>query len=281
MQPAQQISSSTVVCGDALETVKRLPENSVQTVVTSPPYWGQRDYGTESQIGVEEAAQEYVDEVVTLFAEIGRVLKDTGSLWVNLDDTYNGCSIIRQVDTSHHPRKGDSEYEKQLAENRDESGVKRRSSSQWDLRRQSRMFIPSRIARRLCEDHDYRLRDRVVWVKPRSKPEGRVSTRLQQSHETIYRFVRSESAIFHDDSDVQRDVWKIPTASNVNHPAPFPEEIPRRAIELTSGEGDVVLDPFCGSGTTLAVAKDMGREWVGIDCHERFVKQSRQRLEGI
>lgn len=269
-----------VIHGDALEVCETFSDNSIQTVVTSPPYWGQRDYGFDDQIGVEEQASQYVTEISELFKEIARILHPKGSVWLNLGDTYNGCSIIRQANESHHPRKGEDEYEAQLSENRSSSGVIRRSSSQFGLQRQSRMLIPSRIARNLCEDGPYRLRDEVVWVKPSPKPEGRVSTRLRQSHERIYRFVISESAIFDDTHDVSTNVWEIPTADNIDHPAPFPRELPKRCIELTSEMGDTVLDPFCGSGTTLSVAEDLGRSAIGVDANERFVQQTRSRLRG-
>lgn len=273
------MKTNTVYHGDAHDVLSDFDSNSVQTVVTSPPYWGQRDYGYDGQIGIEDDASDYVDELVSVLDECKRVLQDTGSLWLNIGDTYNGCTIVRRANESHHPRKGDDGYEQQLSGNRSDGGPKRRSSSQYGLRRQSRMFIPSRVARRLCENLKYRLRDEVVWVKPSPKPEGRVSTRLQQSHEKIYRFVISESAMFHDNHDVSTDVWEIQTASDVDHPAPFPEEIPKRAIQLTSNDGDTVLDPFCGSGTTLAVADRLNRSWVGVDKNEKFVQQSQERVK--
>lgn len=272
---------ANVIHGDALAVCKTLPDDSIQTVVTSPPYWGQRDYGIDEQIGVEDQASQYVSDVSELFIEIGRVLRPTGSVWLNLGDTYNGCSIIREADTSHHPRKGEDGYEAQLSKNRSSSGVMRRSSSQFGLRRQSRMLIPSRIARCLCEDGPYRLRDEVIWAKPSPKPEGRVSTRLQQAHERIYRFVISESATFDETHDVTTNVWEMKTVDGVDHPAPFPRKLPKRCIELTSERGDTVLDPFCGSGTTLAVAENLGRKAVGIDANEKFVRQTRSRLEEV
>lgn len=270
---------SQVVEGDALEVLKRLPDDSVDCIFTSPPYWGKRDYRISDQIGVEERASDYVDTLVEVFTEAKRVLD--GSLWLNLGDTYNGCSIIRPDSMASHYDAGDEGYEAQLAENRDESGVIRRSSSQYGIRRQSRLFIPLRIAHSLCEN-GYICRDQIIWHKENPKPEGRVSTRLTQSWEPLYRFATGEQVTFDRDRvDNPTDVWTIPTATDTDHPAPFPLELPKRAIRLSTEKGDTVLDPFCGSGTTLEAAKCLGREYIGVDLNPRFVEMSVSRVEGV
>lgn len=247
------------------------PDDSVDCVVTSPPYWGKRDYKIDDQVGVEEKAKEYVGEIIELGKTLYRVVD--GSFWLNMGDTYNGCSIIRPDSMESHTRSGDDDYEKQLSDNREESGVKRRSSSQYGFSRQSRLFIPSRVAIGLCEV-GWLCRDRVIWNKENPKPEGRVSTRLTQSHETIFRFASGERVMFDLDRLVnQTDVWEFPTSSK-DHPAPFPDELALRTIMLTTDPGDTVLDPFCGSGTVCRIAKQLGRDYIGVDIHPEFVEQT-------
>lgn len=267
--------------GDALETLESIPADSVDCIVTSPPYWGLRNYGIAGQIGVESQASDFIDSFAGIASELARVLTSTGSFWLNLGDTYNGSSIIRDHGRATHPRKGDDEYNRQLADNRSESGVMRRSASQYGLPRRARLQIPDRVAIELG-NAGWILRDEVIWYKPHPKPEGRVSTRLRQSHEKIFRFVRSENATFHRDAIAdQTDVWRIDTASDSDHPAPFPAEIPRRAIELTTDDGDTVLDPFAGTGTTCRIAKKLGRNYLGIELNPDFARIARSRISSI
>lgn len=269
-----------LIVGDAFDELDKLSEASVDCVVTSPPYWGLRDYGIEEQYGVEESAADFVEDFGDIGEKLARVLKPDGSLWLNLGDTYNGSSVIRRHSSTSHARKGDDGYADQLSDNRADSGVKRRSASQYGLARRARLQIPDRVAVELG-DRGWILRDEVIWSKPDPKPEGRVSTRLTQSHEKIYRFVLEEGAKFDRGAvDAPVDVWTIPTADG-EHPAPFPDEIPRRAIKLTTDEGDVVLDPFAGSGTTLSVARELSRESVGIELNSEFADIARERVSAV
>ena len=257
--------------GDAFDVLVGLPDNCVACAITSPPYWGQRDYQVAEQLGVEDMASDYVDKIAEISRELRRIVN--GSFWLNIADTYNGNSIIRQ-ESMDHPDMGDERYDDQLSENREKSGVRRRSSQQYGVKRQSRLMIPSRIAQRLTSD-GWLCRDEVIWSKPSPKPEGRVSSRLQQSHEKIYRFTTGENAYFDADRVDDRDVWRIATDKDANHPAPFPSEIPRRAILTTTEPGDVVLDPFCGIGTTLRTARELDREFVGIELQPEFAERAR------
>lgn len=273
---AASLEPNTVHHAEASAFLRSLPPDSVDTVVTSPPYWGLRDYNIDGQAGVERDAEEYVDTIVTVCNEIRRVLTPEGSLWLNLGDTYNGCSIVRPDAIDSHTRKGEDGYEEQLAANRDESGVWRRSASQYGYKRQSRLFLPHRVATRLCAA-GWRCRDRVIWVKSHPKPEGRVSTRLTRAHEPVFRFVTEEGATFDRQAvTTQTDVWEFPTAT-VDHPAPFPIDLPKRALTLTTEQGDLVADPFCGSGTTLAAAKALGRQFIGCDLNPEYVAQAQAR----
>lgn len=261
--------------GEASALLQKLPKDSIDCVITSPPYWGQRDYQLEGQLGAENNAEEYVTSISELFNELQRPVD--GSFWLNLADTYNGNSIVRPDSMNSHVEKGEKGYADQLAENRDESGVWRRSTDQFGVKRRSRLFIPSRIATSLIES-GWICRDEIIWAKNDPKPEGRVSTRLTRAHEKLYRFTTSEDVFFNQDAiDSQTNIWEISTAAN-DHPAPFPEDLVRRAIKLTTEEGDIVLDPFVGSGTTCRVAKNLRRRFVGFDLKPEFVSMAQKRL---
>lgn len=266
----------TIVQGDAFEQVQTLPENSVDSVVTSPPYWGLRDYQIEDQFGIEDDAQKYLDRLTSLAISLQDVVTADGSFWLNLGDTYNGTSIIRQ--SGENPDKGDAGYADQLAANRSDSGVKRRSTSQFGLARQNRLLLPERVAMQI-QQTGWLLRDRVIWHKPTPKPEGRVSSRLTQSHEVVLRFVQQESHTFHRDriSDPV-DVWTVQTASS-EHPAPMPAEVARRCIQLTTDRRDTILDPFAGSGTVCAEAQSLDRHYLGFEINPEFVELAAQTIE--
>lgn len=275
----RSVPRDEVIRGDALEVVKTLPDNSIDCIFTSPPYWGMRDYQIDGQIGVEEKANEYVEELTEILVECERVLD--GSLWLNIGDTYNGCSIIRPDSMDSHYDAGDDGYEDQLVENREKSGVRRRSSSQYGFSRQSRLFIPLRVADALCNS-GYICRDQVIWHKENPKPEGRVSTRLTQSWEPIYRFATDERVTFDRDRvDKPNDVWRFSTESKSDHPAPFPIELPERAIKLSTDKGDTVFDPFCGSGTSLEAAKKLNRQYIGCDINPKFVRMAQKNVEEV
>lgn len=262
--------SNTIFEVETKTAINNLPANMIDCVVTSPPYWGKIDYGVENQLGTEDKAQSFVGRLTKIGKELQRVTN--GSIWLNIGDTYNGNSIIRPDTMQSHTRPGDDGYKAQLAANRDKSGIKRRSTKQYGINRRSRLFIPSRIATTLAEN-GLICRDKVIWYKPAPKPEGRVQSRLTQSHELLYRFITDESAYF--DRDAMKnptDVWKIPTTQTNDdaHPAPFPDAIARRAIKLTTEPGDIVFDPFAGSGTTCRVAAELGRKYIGFELHPEF-----------
>jgi DNA modification methylase len=266
-----------IIQGDAFQIVRQMPTDSINAVITSPPYWGLRDYQIDDQFGVENNASDYIQQLTSLGDFLSDVVVDEGSLWLNLGDTYNGTSIIRQ-ESSANPDKGDDRYDRQLADNRDDSGVKRRSAAQFGLPRQNRLLIPERVAMAI-QDAGWILRDRVIWHKPTPKPEGRVTSRLTQSHEVVFRFVQQESHKFYRDrlSDPV-DVWQIKTADS-DHPAPMPSEIARRCVKLTTDRGDTVLDPFCGSGTVCSAAYSLDRDYLGVEICPEFAELSRQSVE--
>lgn len=245
---------------------RRLPwaTSSVQTMVTSPPYWGQRDYGFPGQIGVEETYVEYVASLVEVCREVRRCLTPTGTLWLNLGDTFNTRAPIRS--SSHQGGLGHSNasIRRSWAENRD-LGLVRYSARQPGLKDKDLMGLPFRMAEALVADGWWSRCD-VIWAKPYGAPEN-ASDRPSRMHE--YLFLLSPFGRYQYDKTAcpegHASVWTIAPGCGAEHRATFPDELVRRCLTLTSLPGQVVADPFCGSGTTMRVATEMGRVGVGLD----------------
>ena len=300
-----------LLIGDVREKLKELDDRSVQCCVTSPPYWGLRDYGESDQLGLEETPEEYVDNMVKVFREVKRVLKDDGTCWLNIGDSYSG-NMSR---ASNNGRAGYGNPREEVV-SRIPVGLK-----QKDL-----VGIPWRVAFALQQDGWY-LRQDIIWHKPNPMPES-VQDRCTKSHEYI--FLLTKSARYYYDQDAirepvsavslkraeygwdcdrpstknaslggegihtekmgsrfvnpdgrnKRSVWTITTKPFKDaHFAVFPIEIPTYCIKAGSKEGDVVLDPFMGSGTTAFAAQEHGRKWVGVELNPEYVKIIKQRTQ--
>ena len=248
MKPYFHDSAMTLYAGDAHEVLSRLPERSVDCVVTSPPYYGCRDYGHSCQFGVEPVAKDYVERVRGVFGEVHRVLSDRGTCWLALGDGY--------------------------ATNPDGSlyGEGQPFSPSENL-----LGIPWRVAFGLQED-GWILRNAVVWHKPSYAPES-VRDRLSPRHEHILLLVKQRRYHFDldpirspSDADLARggrnpgDVWSIGmTPFDGARFAVFPVELPLRCIAAGCPPGGRVLDPFSGAGTTGIAARRLDRSYIGID----------------
>lgn len=278
---------SKVICGDAAEVLKTLPQGSVNMCVTSPPYYGLRDYDEDGQIGLEQTPQEYIGRLTEVFNEVKRVLADDGTLWLNIGDTYANKSY--------------------------------KNVKQKDL-----IGIPWMLAFALRE-RGWFLRSDIIWYKKNCLPEG-VKDRLTKCHEHIFllakspkyyfdykaiqeplkevskaRYKRGRSAnskyvgqqsitqVRENFSDLdqefrrKRDVWEVATNTYKmdEHFAMFPEKLIEPCILAGSKEGGVVLDPFFGSGTTGAVAKRLNRECIGIDINPRYIEKAEMRIAEV
>lgn len=258
---------------DALAGVSRLPDNFVDCVVTSPPYYWQRDYGVDGQTGQEDTVEAYVEGLAEVFREVLRVLKPTGTAFVVLGDTY--------YSGKGQPRGGDP---KQVWR-----GVARQKYRAVDrpgfgLRKKSLLGVPWRVALALQAD-DWVLRSSVIWRKTKPLAEPSVRDRPWTTTETIFILTKTGKYFFDRDGlEAQEDVWDIP-ASNApkryRHVAPFPEALVRRCLAAGCPKKGVVLDPYAGSGTTLAVATNRGLPSIGIELSEKYVTLARQRLNHI
>lgn len=297
-----------IYCGDAVEVIKTFPDAIVDTVVTSPPYFGLRDYGVDGQIGLEKSPKEYIDNLVSVFREIRRVLKDDGTLWVNLGDSYNGSG------GNHKPS---------------------RKIKPKDL-----IGIPWMFAFAMRDDGWY-LRQDIIWSKQNPLPES-VTDRCTKSHEYIFLFSKSEKYYFDYEAiqekavggdrprvfgstkqvgtlrnDInrvftpktkncqydgqtpnsmhlrremglkdetymvrnKRDVWTVNVEPYKGaHFATYPQRLISPCIQAGSRAGGVVLDPFMGSGTTAVVARKFSRKYIGVELNPEYIKLAETRI---
>lgn len=285
-----------IIYGDCRDKLKELEPESVQMCVTSPPYWGLRDYGHDDQLGLEETPEEYTANMVEVFRQVKRVIKDDGTLWLNLGDSYAG-------NNSRASTGGRAGY-----------GTKREgvfNNLSGNLKQKDLVGIPFRVAFALQADGWY-LRQDIIWHKPNPMPES-VTDRCTKSHEYIFLLSKSAKYFFdaeaikeeaetlphkmggkrtskdRNDGDRQnvvigdgkrnkRSVWSINTQPySEAHFAVFPEKLIEPCIQAGSKVGDVVLDPFFGSGTTGEVAERFGRDYIGIELNEDYKSLQRKR----
>jgi DNA modification methylase len=300
------LSTWQILTGDAIAQLATLADGSVQTCVTSPPYWGLRDYGHVGQIGLEPTPEAFVAALVATFAAVKRVLAADGTLWLNLGDSYVNA-------------KGESggQDEKQQARR---FGVRPQDGAPPSgLKRKDLVGIPWRVAFALQADGWY-LRQDIIWHKPNPMPES-VTDRCTKAHE--YLFLLSKAPRYYFDAEAmqepgvypagtmgakgsvtrsktpfvngrlpeykeyngqrnKRSVWTVNTQPYAGaHFATFPEKLIEPCILAGSKPGDLVLDPFCGSGTTGAVALRHQRNFVGVELNPEYVKLARLRIGAV
>mgnify|MGYP000877136151 CR=1 FL=1 len=307
----------TLHVGDCLETLRTLPDNSVHCCVTSPPYWGLRDYGHAGQIGLEQTPDEYVGRLVEVFREVRRVLRDDGTVWLNLGDSYAGGK--GQNGNSKARLTAAARGYKQAA------GTVLMATRPIDLpidglKPKDLVGIPWRVAFALQAD-GWWLRQDIIWHKPNPMPES-VRDRCTKAHEYVFLLTKSaryfydaaavaEPSIYPDDNRKARstvDQKRMPTASiagvrpgsatyaNRNrrsvwtvttkpykgaHFATMPPELAETCIRAGCPVGGAVLDPFTGSGTTLAVAVANGRQAVGIELNAEYAGLVHERMATV
>jgi DNA modification methylase len=265
-----------ILLGDCLDVLPQLESGIVQTCVTSPPYWGLRDYDHPAQIGAEASPDEYVDSLVKVFREVRRVLKEDGTVWLNIGDGY-----ARNGGTGGHGPNAIVGNTKKLIQKRN-----CKVPEVWGLKDRDLMGLPWRVAFALQEDGWY-LRSRITWVKKTPMPES-VRNRPTTSTEEIFLLAKSQT-YFYDQNGFRepsganlKNFWVLGTDSGGNgHPATFPTEFARRCILLGSRKNDVVLDPFGGSGTTAAAATELGRHSIIIELNKEYVEISKNRVATV
>ena len=271
--------SIKILQGNCLETLSSLEEKSVNTCVTSPPYWGLRDYGTDDQLGQEETPEKFVENLVNVFREVRRVLRDDGTVWLNIGDSY--CGTGHKGDTKDmYFSQGSARNGQSVALNNKIEGLKSK-----DL-----VGIPWRVAFALQADGWY-LRQDIIWHKPNPMPEP-VKDRCTKSHEYIfllskspkyyydYEAIKTKASDAADyDTSNKRSVWSIPVASySEAHFATYPPELIKPCILAGCPEGGTVLDPFGGSGTTAQVASNLNRNAILCELNPEYVDIAKGRL---
>jgi site-specific DNA-methyltransferase (adenine-specific) len=261
------INSSLILEGDAFTVLQRIPDDSVQCIVTSPPYWGLRDYNISDQIGLEETLPQFINRLRTVFTEVRRVLKKDGILWLNIGDGYtSGNRGWRAPDKKNRAR-----------------AMEVRPDTPEGLKPKDLLGIPWRLAFALQDDGWY-LRADVIWNKPNAMPES-VKDRPTRAHEYMFMFTKSEKYSYYRDAVREingrnrRSVWSINTfAFPGAHFATFPPKLVEPCILASTKPGDFVLDPFFGSGTVGLVAEQLNRRYVGIELHPEYVQIAVERL---
>ncbi len=298
---------NTILQGDALAMLATLPDNYVQTCITSPPYYGLRDYGIDGQIGLENTPEAYMAKLVEVFREVRRVLRPDGTLWVNIGDSYaggnRGGQSAEMLSKNWHPTYPPGNVP---------SGYKPK-----DL-----LMIPAQLALALRADGWY-LRSDIIWHKPNCMPES-VEDRPTTAHEHIFLLAKNERYYYDADAIAEyaghagkivslgeksfgkrqadgagitpsgngladtftvgntrnkRSVWAIPTMPySAAHFATFPPKLIEPCILAGSRPGDVVLDPFMGAGTVALVSIRHGRDWLGVELNPEYIKLAEKRI---
>jgi DNA modification methylase len=344
------MTTQRIIAGDCIEGMRTLADGSVHCCVTSPPYWGLRDYGHDGQIGLESTPEEYVARMVAVFREVRRVLRDDGTLWLNLGDSYCSQGGERKYGSS------DGETGRGDAPGKRLSNVSGFGDGTWDwiesnqtddwatdewlaeLRAKRAAFlkpkdlvgIPWRVAFALQAD-GWWLRQDIIWHKPNPMPES-VRDRCTKAHEYVFLLTKSERYFYnaeavsekakdptgfkyeggwaemrkhvepelqvqsgdcrtetgsvphfasgHGDRRNRRSVWTITTKPYSGaHFAVMPADLVEPCIKAGCPEGGTVLDPFAGSGTTLAVAAELGRNGIGCELNPEYIRLAEQRIK--
>lgn len=270
----------TILFGDCRETLKEFT-GKARMCVTSPPYYGLRNYGGEQdQIGLEQTPEEYVDNLVKVFREVRNCLTDDGTCWVNLGDSYY----------NYRPGKGQVIHKQSVSKTNQDlpSTCARRGNKLEGLKEKDLIGIPWMFAFAMRADGWY-LRQDIIWNKPNPMPES-VRDRCTKSHEYIFLFSKSQNYYFDVDAIKEptvdgkglkrkKTVWEVKTKPYKGaHFAVYPPELIEPCIKSGSEEGDIVLDPFMGSGTTALVSKSLQRHYLGCELHEDYGRLIQKRL---
>ena len=293
-----------ILQGNCLDKLKELPDQSINTCITSPPYWGLRDYGEEKQLGMEDTPEEFVNNLVEVFREVKRVLRDDGTVWLNLGDSYSSGG---RTTTTNQSLRGDKDY-----------GVTRPKPSKG-IKPKDLIGIPWRVAFALQEDGWY-LRQDIIWHKPNPMPES-VRDRCTKAHEYIFLLSKSPKYYFDNeaikedsaesskarlkqnianqkgsdrvpgknngnmkavggDKRNKRSVWTVTTKPFKGaHFATFPMDLIEPCVLAGCPENGTVLDPFGGSGTTGIVASNHNRKAVLIELNAEYIEIAKQRIQ--
>ena len=312
MKPDHTHGLCSLLIGDCRTRLADIPDNSIHCCVTSPPYWGLRDYGHGNQIGLEATPEAYVEQMAAVFCEVRRVLRDDGTLWLNLGDSYAGSNMTGGNKSINAEGGSDGfKMRRQFARKQDIGTLKAK-----DL-----VGIPWRVAFALQADGWY-LRQDIIWSKPNPMPES-ITDRCTKSHEYIFLMSKNPDYYFdyeairersvakldkkflspiggkkdpkkpgsysgnapeNDGFRNKRSVWNVNvTAKNYEgaHFAVYPEELIVPCVLAGAPEDGIVIDPFFGAGTTGVVALKHGRKYIGCELNPEYIEVAEKRLAPI
>jgi len=304
----KSIELNKIYCGEAIKVLKEFPDNFVDCVVTSPPYWALRDYGVKEQIGLEEHFNDYIKKLCDIFDEVKRVLKEEGTCWVNLGDTY-------------YTKSGSSFLNDSLNTNKriKELGINKANAIRGRglLKSKNLTLTPFRFAIEM-QNRGWIIRNVIIWHKPNCMPTS-VKDRFTTDFEYLFFLVKNKKYYFnqqrephktesikrtnyqwngtrvkgssfsgmnikkmcHPKGRNKRCVWNISTGSYKGaHFAVYPEKLIEIPILAGSPKEGIILDPFIGSGTTGVVAKKLNRRFLGIDINKKYCQLANKRIGG-
>lgn len=302
-----------IVCGDALPVLTKIPSESINCIVTSPPYWSLRDYGVKEQIGLEDSFDQYLVRLLAVFAEARRVLKPEGTCWVNLGDTYSTRSSRRGT------------QQPVLSQRSNKARIFLRPPAPSLLPPKCLLQLPSRFALGMTSQ-GWTLRNEIIWHKPNCMPSS-ARDRFTVDFERLFFFAKARHYYFQQQFEPLREagrllrpltkesahrkrqygdpriaainpkteeasrqrmlergrnkrcVWSVaPRPFRGGHFAVYPPELIETPILAGCPKGGIVLDPFSGAGTTALVAKRLNRRFIGIELNPQYVRMSDERL---
>ncbi|MFA6057150.1 MAG: site-specific DNA-methyltransferase [Taibaiella sp.] len=267
------LAESMIFHGDTREMINTLPDKFYSCCITSPPYWGLRDYGHDEQIGAEQQLDDYINHLVSIFRRMKDKLKDDGTFWLNIGDSYTSGNRSWRAEDKKNPARG----------------MKFRPPTPEGLKPKDLIGIPWRLAFALQADGWY-LRSDIIWYKPNCQPES-VKDRPTQSHEYMFLFSKSEQYYYDFESIKEpaagegklrnkRTVWQVNTEPFPEaHFATFPEELITPVILASSKKDDFILDPFFGAGTVGVASNKLGRKFHGIELKKEYIDIAKRRLK--
>lgn len=266
-------NKSLILEGDVRNVVKQLPDKFYSSCITSPPYWGLRDYGHEGQIGAEALLDDFIQDLVQVFKAIKDKIRDDGTLWINLGDSYtSGNRTWRDNDKKNPARQ-----------------MKYRPPTPAGLKPKDLIGVPWKVAFALQADGWY-LRSDIIWYKPNCQPES-VKDRPTQSHEYFFMFSKSEKYYYDHESIMEpaqtrgklrnkRSVWQVNTEPFPEaHFATFPTKLIEPIVQASSPENGYILDPFFGAGTVGVVCKSLNRHYHGIELNKDYIDIATKRIK--
>jgi len=266
-----------ILQGNCIDKIKELDDNSIDCVVSSPPYFGLRDYGVDGQFGLEKTYHDYLANTVKIFKTFKPKLKDTATIWWNVGDSY---SSGKRTSTTNQSLRGDKNY-----------GVTR-TPVQNGIKEKDLLMIPNRVAIAL-QDAGWYIRSEIIWHKPNPMPES-VRDRPTSCHEKIWLITKNKKYYYDAESIKEpakdcnfaekgrnkRNVWTITTKPFKDaHFATFPKDLIEPCIKAGCPEGGVVLDPFGGSGTTGIVAALNNRNAILIELNQNYIDIANKRID--